>query len=141
TDFRLTFIPSLEAHMSIASFGSVNWNTPWDLYPECQNLENLKSKNLALPKFEKKNCVISKYPFYLAIENCQDKDYTTEKVWDTFKLGVVPVIWGAPNIRSYLPHPKSAIYINDFPDTESLANYLKYLASNETAYLEYHEWR
>ncbi|CAG8603487.1 7583_t:CDS:2, partial [Racocetra fulgida] len=88
--------------------------------------------------FESKNCVLSKYPFYLAIENCQEKDYSTEKFWIAFDLGIVPIIWGAPNTRSYLPHPKSAIFIEDFQDTKALADYLKYLAKNETAYLEYH---
>ncbi|CAG8727303.1 27353_t:CDS:1 [Dentiscutata erythropus] len=131
TEYRKTFIPSLQAHMSVASFGKVHYNTPWNLYPECLNLE----------RFEAKNCAISKYPFYLSIENCQEKDYSTEKLWDTFKLGDVPVVWGAPNVRSYLPHPKSAILIEDFPDIEALANYLKYLAKNETAYLEYHMWK
>ncbi|CAG8488383.1 29451_t:CDS:2 [Gigaspora margarita] len=59
------------------------------------------------------------------------------KLWDTFKVGIVPIIWGAPNVRSYLPHQKSAIFVEDFPDVEELANYLKCLAKNETAYLEY----
>ncbi|CAG8770710.1 39666_t:CDS:1 [Gigaspora margarita] len=92
-------------------------------------------------RFNLKNCIISKYPFYLSIENSQEKDYSTEKLWDTFNLGVVPVIWGAPNTRSYLPHPKSAIFIEDFNSTKALADYLKYLVNNETAYLEYHKWR
>ncbi|CAG8609406.1 16378_t:CDS:1, partial [Funneliformis mosseae] len=129
TEFRETWIPTLQAHVPVASFGKVYPNTPWD--SECINFE----------WFEMKNCIISKYPFYLAIENSQVQDYSTEKLWDTFKLGVVPVIWGAPNTRSYLPHPKSAIFIDDFPNVEELANYLKYLVGNETAYLEYHQWR
>ncbi|KAF0413271.1 alpha-1,4-fucosyltransferase [Gigaspora margarita] len=131
TEFRKSFVPLLQAHMNVAAFGAVHWNTPWELYPECLNLG----------KYDAKNCAISKYPFYLAIENCQEKDYSTEKLWDVFNLGVVPVIWGAPNIRSYLPHPKSAILIDDFPDVEALANYLRYLTKNETAYLEHHKWR
>ncbi|CAG8806491.1 15493_t:CDS:1, partial [Dentiscutata erythropus] len=129
TEFRKTWIPTLQAHIPVASYGTVYKNTPWD--SECKDFSwsNLK------------NCVISKYPFYLAIENSQVQDYSTEKLWDTFNLGVVPVVWGAPNTRSYLPHPKSAIFIEDFPNVESLANYLKYLVGNETAYLEYHQWR
>ncbi|RHZ77164.1 hypothetical protein Glove_184g12 [Diversispora epigaea] len=129
TKFRKTWIPTLQAHIPIASYGGVYKNTQWD--PECKGL----------PLFDMKNCVISKYPFYLAIENAQVQDYSTEKLWDTFNLGIVPVVWGAPNTRSYLPHPKSAIFIEDFPNVESLANYLKYLVGNETAYLEYHQWR
>ncbi|CAG8572424.1 22577_t:CDS:2 [Dentiscutata erythropus] len=131
TEFRKSFIPLLQAHMNVASFGNVYQNTPWDLYPECLNLW----------KFDTKNCVVSKYPFYLAIESCQEKDYSTEKLWDIFKLGVVPVIWSAPNVRSYLTHHKSVIFIDDFPNVEALANYLRYLVKNETAYLEYHKWR
>ncbi|CAG8715034.1 10066_t:CDS:1 [Dentiscutata erythropus] len=131
TQFREDFISSIENYIPIASFGGVRHNTDWDFYPECENLDF----------FGTKNCIISKYPFYLAIENSQEKDYSTEKLWDTFNLGVVPIIWGAPNTRSYLPHPKSAIFIEDFNSTEALANYLKYLISNETAYLEYHKWR
>ncbi|CAG8808466.1 1254_t:CDS:1, partial [Cetraspora pellucida] len=43
--------------------------------------------------------------------------------------------------RSYIPHPKSAIFIEDYPNVEDLANHLKYLVKNKTAYLEYHQWR
>ncbi|CAG8658936.1 6701_t:CDS:1 [Cetraspora pellucida] len=132
TKFRKDFVQNLMNYISVASFGGIYQTTDWDIHPECEGLNDL---------FDLKNCVISKYPFYLAIENCQEKDYSTEKLWDTFNLGVVPVIWGAPNTRSYLPHPKSAIFIEDFENAKALANYLKYLVKNETAYLEYHEWR
>ncbi|CAG8848366.1 25676_t:CDS:1, partial [Racocetra persica] len=81
TEFRRGFIPNLEKHIPVASFGGVYHNTDW--YPECLS--------------KSKKCIISKFPFYLAIENCQEKDYSTEKLWDVFSLGVVPVIWGAPN--------------------------------------------
>ncbi|CAG8648934.1 13784_t:CDS:1 [Gigaspora margarita] len=131
TQFREDFVSSLETHIPVASFGGVRRNTDLHIHPECENLGYFKSKN----------CIISKYPFYLAIENTQENDYSTEKLWDTFNLGVVPVIWGAPNTRSYLPHPKSAIFIEDFNSTKALADYLKYLVNNETAYLEYHKWR
>ncbi|CAG8765298.1 25291_t:CDS:1, partial [Racocetra persica] len=131
TEFRKNFVPSLMEHIPVASFGGVSHNTDWNTHPDCENLDF----------FESKNCVLSKYPFYLAIENCQEKDYSTEKFWIAFDLGIVPIIWGAPNTRSYLPHPKSAIFIEDFQDTKALADYLKYLAKNETAYMEYHKWR
>ncbi|CAG8659766.1 3146_t:CDS:1, partial [Dentiscutata heterogama] len=87
TQFREDFISSIETYIPIASFGSVRHNSDWDLHPECVYSE----------RFTAKNCIISKYPFYLAIENSKEKDYSTEKLWDTFNLGVVPVIWGAPN--------------------------------------------
>ncbi|CAG8839204.1 10843_t:CDS:1, partial [Cetraspora pellucida] len=36
TEFRKTFIPSIEAHIPVASFGGVNHNTDWNTYPECE---------------------------------------------------------------------------------------------------------
>ncbi|CAG8717857.1 9700_t:CDS:1, partial [Racocetra fulgida] len=71
TEFRKNFVPSLMKHIPVASFGGVHHNTDWNIYPECERLDF----------FESKNCVLSKYPFYLAIENCQEKDYSTEKFW------------------------------------------------------------
>ncbi|RIB15091.1 hypothetical protein C2G38_2094116, partial [Gigaspora rosea] len=73
TDFRNDWVPKLQAHISVASFGV-----------------------------------------------------------DLFKLGVVPIVWGAPNTRSYLPHPKSAIFIEDYPNVKDLANHLKYLVRTMT---------
>ncbi|CAG8713292.1 11382_t:CDS:1 [Dentiscutata heterogama] len=131
TKFREAWIPTLKDHIPIASFGSVYWSANWDIHPDCANLES----------YEIKNCIISKYPFHLSIEISQEKDYSTEKLWDVFNSGSVPIIWGAPNSRSYLPHPKSAIFIDDFPDVKALADHLKYLMENKTAYLEYHKWR
>lgn len=85
--------------------------------------------------------MISKHKFHLAFENANHVDYVTEKVFSAFAAGVVPVYMGAPNINQFIPDPKSIINVNDFKSVESLANYLKYLANNETAYNEYHEWR
>lgn len=36
---------------------------------------------------------------------------------------------------------KSFIAIDDFPNVKALADYMKYLDSNETAYMEYFDWR
>ncbi|CAG8630719.1 11587_t:CDS:1 [Dentiscutata heterogama] len=131
TKFREVWIQTLKDHIPIASFGSVYWTANWDIHPECANLE----------PYEIKNCIISKYPFHLSIEISQEKDYSTEILWDAYNSGSVPIIWGAPNSRSYLPHPKSAIFIDDFSDVKALVDHLKYLIENKTAYLEYHEWR
>jgi len=61
--------------------------------------------------------------------------YVTEKVFDAIIAGVVPVYLGASaECRSLLPHPKAAIFVSDFKDVPSLAEYLKFLMKNETAY-------
>lgn len=51
-----------------------------------------------------KKDVISRTKFYLCIENCISQDgYVTEKIFDAFRFGAVPVYLGPPNIASLLP--------------------------------------
>ncbi|CAG8831530.1 2758_t:CDS:2, partial [Racocetra persica] len=98
----------------------------------CAALEESTSQHYE--DFRAKNCIIAKYPFYLAIENTKEQDYSTEKLWDAFKLGVVPII--------YLIVALTYRTLNrDYPNVEDLANHLKYLVENKTAYLEYYQWR
>nr|NP_001027791.1 alpha3-fucosyltransferase [Ciona intestinalis]CAD61049.1 alpha3-fucosyltransferase [Ciona intestinalis] len=87
---------------------------------------------------------ISKYRFYLSFESgyhCHD--YITEKLWvNALASGAVPVVWGAPkaDVEAVTP-PKSFIHVDDFKNAKELAEYLNYLSANDTAYLEYLQWR
>ena len=85
---------------------------------------------------------ISQYKFYLAVENSyRCRDYVTEKVFKNgFEMESVPVVWGARK-SDYLVPRKSAIFVEDFGSVAELAEYLDYLDKNDTAYLEYFEWR
>ena len=47
--------------------------------------------------------VLKNYKFALAYENANINGYITEKLWDCFVLGVVPVYWGPDNITDYVP--------------------------------------
>ncbi len=80
------------------------------------------------------------YYFYAAFENSLYPDYVTEKFFRNFMLGIVPVVLGGSNY-SYFAPPKTYIDVNDFKDTEELANYLKFLVDNPKEYLKYFWWR
>jgi Glycosyltransferase family 10 (fucosyltransferase) C-term len=54
----------------------------------------------------------------LALENQQQDDYTTEKIWGALAAGTLPVYWGAPNIKDHVP-PHSIIVVDDFALTDS----------------------
>jgi len=41
----------------------------------------------------------ARYKFTLAIENYVCDDYVTEKLWRPLRLGSVPIVFGAPNVR------------------------------------------
>ena len=41
----------------------------------------------------------ARYKFTLAMENYACDDYITEKLWRPLRLGSVPIVFGAPNIK------------------------------------------
>ena len=87
---------------------------------------------------------ISRYKFYFAAENSYHcRDYITEKLYrNSFKMEMVPVVWGSKKSDYLKVIPEgSAIFVEDFSSVEDLADYIDYLDRNETAYLEYFEWR
>ncbi|CAK8678734.1 unnamed protein product [Clavelina lepadiformis] len=84
------------------------------------------------------------YKFYFSFENAQYcKDYVTEKFWNNaINSDQVPVVWGPSkeDITALAPEG-SFIHVDDFKSPSSLAEYLMYLDSNDTAYREYFRWR
>lgn len=85
--------------------------------------------------------VLARYKFILAFENAVCDDYITEKLWRPLKLGVVPVYYGAPNIRQWLPSNRSAVVVNADAPPERLAEYLKRLDKNNEEYSTYLDWK
>ncbi|XP_067658805.1 alpha-(1,3)-fucosyltransferase C-like isoform X1 [Haliotis asinina] len=75
------------------------------------------------------------YKFYLAFENSLCRGYLTEKVFRSYSLDVIPVVRGGASYANLLP---KGTYIDtaDFSSPEKLADHLKYLDSNHTAYAE-----
>jgi len=84
--------------------------------------------------------LIRKYKFHLAVENCDEKDWVTEKLYQTIMAGVVPVYVGSPNVFEFVPR-SMMIVAADYKSPKELTDYLTYLGSNETAYEEYRSWR
>ncbi|XP_049875548.1 alpha-(1,3)-fucosyltransferase 10-like [Pectinophora gossypiella] len=82
---------------------------------------------------------LAQYKFIIAIENAVCNDYITEKFWRAIEAGTVPIYFGSPLIRDWLPNNKSAILLEDFPTPELLSQHLHYLLLNDTAYEEYLE--
>ena len=79
--------------------------------------------------------VLRHYKFVLVFENANAKDYVTEKLWRAFRMGVVPVYMGAPNVlRDFAPTPQAAVLTSAFATPGDLARHLLHLATNQTAY-------
>lgn len=73
---------------------------------------------------------LSSYKFCLAFENCRANGYITEKVFDCFKAGTVPIYYGAYNVDEFIPE-SAFIDFSKFKDYKKLEGYLFSLKDSE----------
>ncbi|KAJ8020096.1 Alpha-(1,3)-fucosyltransferase 4 [Holothuria leucospilota] len=121
---RHIFIESLSSLVNVDKFGSCgDKELPW------HNEDAVRE-------------VLSKYKFYLALENTCCVDYITEKFWRSLDIGMVPVVVGA-SYEQYLKvaPPNSFIHVDQFESIEDLAMFLVFVGNDEEKYLEFHKWR
>jgi len=57
--------------------------------------------------------------FSLILENCVYPGYVTEKIFDAFRAGTVPIYLGAPDIEDFVP-PDCFIDFRRFANPDSL---------------------
>ena len=105
----------------------------------------LPQKNLNNPTIntENKRRIEGQYMFNLAFENSLEEGYVIEKPFESLLAGSVPVYLGdAVHLKRLLPHPKAAVFVDDFGgNISTLAKYLGYLMTNDSAYQEHRSWR
>lgn len=88
-------------------------------------------------KIENKNDVLKRTRYAVCYENVRDlKGYITEKIFDCFFSGCVPIYWGAVNISEYIP-PACFIDRRNFKDTHDVYRFIKDV--DEERFLEYQE--
>lgn len=77
------------------------------------------------------------HKFALALENMHDvRGYITEKIFDCFEMGIVPIYWGASDIKEYVPEECFIDYAK-FKNLNELADYLFSMKEEEyNGYLE-----
>jgi hypothetical protein len=79
--------------------------------------------------------VLQKYKFAICYENARDiPGYITEKIFDCFFAGCVPIYWGAPNVPEHIP-ADTFIDRRNFKSYDELYSYLKDMSDKE--YMEY----
>jgi hypothetical protein len=83
---------------------------------------------------------IGRYHFCLALENSIAPDYVTEKMFDPFAAGTVPVYLGAPNAADFVPGG-SYVDAASFGTPAELAAYLRHLIETPRDYETYLAWR
>jgi hypothetical protein len=80
---------------------------------------------------DRKSKVLANSKFSYCFENVKDlPNYITEKIFDCFRSGCVPIYWGANNVLEYIP--KSCfIDRRDFENTEEVHHYLLTIGTQE----------
>ncbi|XP_052784432.1 alpha-(1,3)-fucosyltransferase 10-like isoform X2 [Mya arenaria] len=127
---RDTFVELLKKYIPVDSYGACGHNKDMP--------KRLRFENSMAPLDEREFFQFAaRYKFTLAMENYVCEDYVTEKLWRPFRLGSVPIVFGAPNVKEYLPSNKSAILVEDFEDIKDLAEYVKLLDKNNILYNDY----
>ena len=94
-------------------------------------------KNLEVYKGEciSKKKVYAQFRFALCLENMYNVNgYITEKIFDCFTAGIVPIYWGANNIEKYIPK-QCFINYTDFSSIDNLSQFL--LNMSYEKYCEY----
>ena len=82
-----------------------------------------------------KHETLLKYKFSICYENMRDvPGYITEKIFDSFSAGCVPVYWGASNIAELIP-PNCFIERRKFKSYDELYQYISNM--DEDSYLAY----
>ena len=84
---------------------------------------------------ENKKKVMEKYKFSICYENVQNATgYISEKIFDSFFAGCIPIYWGADNICKYIPQ-ECFIDKKEFKTYEGLYDFIKNMPND--VYKEY----
>lgn len=104
----------------------------FDLYGYGWEKEGFKSyKGSVKDKLE----ILSHYKYCVCYENMRgEKGYITEKIFDCFFSGVIPIYWGAENVTDYIPQD-TFIDRRKFKTNRELCEYVDKITEKE--YNEY----
>lgn len=122
------------------------WNTPamrygkvWRLLTKIQGKLYSALGHTPFPSYrgrvESKVAVLKNYKYCFCYENATGfDDYVTEKIFDCFFAGCIPIYWGAPNITDIIP-ANCFIDRRKFENHDQLHEALKRISEEE--YIEY----
>jgi hypothetical protein len=116
---RIKYIAGLQKINLIDLYGR-GWDRWWSgnsrWLPYWLNRKAILSawKGSCNSKFELMGC----YEFALCIENTEMLGYISEKIFDCFYSGVIPIYFGAPDIDKYIPN-------NCYIDLRNFSNYVE----------------
>jgi hypothetical protein len=119
---------------AINYFSAVNgfdlYGTQWNETDKLDAKTRKSIQRLSPRMVDDKLSIMSQYKFSLCFENCIFPGYLTEKIFDCFMAGCIPVYLGAPDIEEYVP---SDVFIDyrQFKNYHELEKYLTVMTESE----------
>ena len=129
---RLEYMRALRKHLAIDIYGGCGQK-------RCPN-ETHRNNDISCHRAIGQT---GQYKFYLAFENSICEDYVSLKPFRAMNSYMVPIVLGGKSADDYpsLLPPNSYLDVRNFTNPKALAEHLKFLDGNDTAYLTYHQWR
>lgn len=78
---------------------------------------------------------LKSYKFSIGIENSREQNYISEKFYDCILTNVIPIYYGAKNIKEVFPE-NGYFIIEDIENTEQVLELLQYINANADALYE-----
>jgi hypothetical protein len=115
---RIKAIRHFSGHSDFSLYG-MGWNRPIQGFSYDYHKAALKVYKGSIPSdVQSKRKVMNGFKFALCFENCVFPGYVTEKIFDCFLAGSIPVYFGAPDITDFIPR-------ETFVDFRRFTNYLE----------------
>jgi hypothetical protein len=135
---RIDFVNYFSKKNKVDLYGR-NWNMHFNRrilwWKYLLNYQSIMScfRGSILNKYE----ALSRHKYCICFENSVINGYITEKIFDCFYAGTVPIYYGAPDVNEYI-NQKAFINFNDFSSIEDLEKYIENLTDSD--YEEYKKW-
>ncbi len=104
---RIDFVKKLMKKREVDCLGSVLNNVVVD------NINKKDKVGRYIDWRKEKLEIIKEYKFTIAFENEKSYNYVTEKIYQPFVAGSIPIYWGAPNVEKFF-NSKCFINVNNF---------------------------
>jgi hypothetical protein len=122
---RTEFVQELAKHVRVDAFGRCG--EPTDETPLKRG-----GNGTAFREF------LSRYKFYIALENSECQDYLTEKYWRSLQLGLIPIVWGtAEGVDDFAPTNRSVVKVSSFKTIRDLAEFIKQVDANDALFEQF----
>jgi len=100
---RIEAIHHFSSHSDFSLYG-IGWDQPIQGFGSDYHKAALKVYKGSIPSdVRRKREVMNGFKFALCFENCAFPGYVTEKIFDCFLAGCIPVYFGAPDIADFVP--------------------------------------